>query len=186
MSIESKRVEEIMVPLARYPHVPETATIKEAMAAMLRCQLNVGGQKSLPRAVLVLDLMGRLAGQVRRRDLMRGLEPEFMVSHELTHRKKLFEIKPDQNLSELFFDKTVKGIRERARRKVSEVMLPVTVTIKHDAHILTAISEMVENNLSLLPVVKGEQAVGVVRSVDVFRELSHLVFEPEELGADEC
>jgi predicted transcriptional regulator len=184
MGIETKRVEEIMIPLADYPHVQETATLKAAMKAMLECQLFVAGQGTLPRIVLIFNSAHELAGMARRRDIMRGLEPEFLVSSPLHHRKGFFDVTTDANLPELFFDRVVKGIKERSARKVSEVMLPLEFTIDHDDHIMKAIYEMVDKNQSLLPVLKEGEVIGVVRSVDVFRELSGLLFEPGEESAN--
>jgi hypothetical protein len=40
---------------------------------------------------------------------------------------------------------------------------------------MKAIYEMVSLNESLIPVVEGEEVLGVVRSVDVFHELAQLV-----------
>jgi len=185
MGIETKRVEEIMIPLAEYPHVLETATLKEAMKAMLECQLFVAGQGTLPRIVLIFNSANELAGMARRRDIMRGLEPEFLVSSPLQHRKALFDVTTDANLPELFFDRVVKGIKDRSARKVREVMLPVEFTINHDDHIMKAIYEMVDKNQSLLPVLEKGVVIGVVRSVDVFRELSGLLFAPDE-GPASC
>jgi CBS domain-containing protein len=182
--METKRVEEIMIPLSGYPHVLETQTLKEAMLEMLKCQIEVGDLKSLPRVVLVLNRQEQLAGVLRRRDIMRGLEPEFLVSKPLTHRKALFDVKLDANLPEMFYDRLVAGIQERSKRRVSEVMMPVTVTIGHDEHVIKAIYEMVDKNLSLLPVLSSGRVVGVIRSVEVFRELSRLVLGPEGLAQD--
>jgi predicted transcriptional regulator len=54
-------------------------------------------------------------------------------------------------------------------------MQPIKVTLKHDDHLLKIIYEMVENNLSMIPVLKDGSVVGVVRSVDVLEEVAQLV-----------
>ena len=76
--MEAKRAGEIMIPLDKYPHVSRTSTIRETIAIMETSQLESGGRKSLPRTVLVFDEAGQLVGTVRRRDILRGLEPGFL------------------------------------------------------------------------------------------------------------
>ena len=63
---------------------------------------------------------------------------------------------------------------------VTEVV-PIGVTsiaiavIQADDHIMKAVYEMVSRDLSLLPVLDGQRLVGVVRSVELFRELAEVL-----------
>jgi predicted transcriptional regulator len=171
-----KRASEVMVPLDQYPHVNQNSTIRQAIEEMYRHELEVAGRKSLPRVILVFDDRNQLVGMVRRRDIMRGLEPKFLVSKPLEYRKKLFDVKVDPNLSEISYDKMIKGIREQAGRPVSDVMRPIKVTVNHEEHLVRVIYEMVDNNLSLLPVLKDKKVVGVLRSVDMLHEVAQLLF----------
>jgi CBS domain-containing protein len=170
-----KRVGEIMIPVEHYPSVRDNATLRDAIAVMERAQLDVGSRKSLPRALLVFDEIHVAVGYVRRRDLMLGLEPRFLVSQPLDYPKKPFDVAIDPNLSELSYDRMVKGIRERAARPVSDVMCPIEAILEADDHVMKAVSEMVSLDLSLIPVVRNGQLVGVVRSVDVFHEIVQLL-----------
>ncbi|RJP17506.1 MAG: CBS domain-containing protein [Candidatus Abyssobacteria bacterium SURF_5] len=173
--MEAKRAHEIMIPLDQYPHVSHKAALREVVEVMERSQLNVGGRNSLPRIVLVFDSEGKLVGQVRRRDILRGLEPDFLSSKPMQYRKKLFDVKVDPNLAELSYDHVLEGLGKRAERPVSDVMLPVVETVDFNDHIVKVIYELVDNNLSLLPVVKEGKVVGVVRSVDVLHEVAQLL-----------
>ncbi len=166
------RVREIMIPVARYPSVRDNTTLRKAIEVILGSVLEVEHERSLPRVLLVFDGIDVLVGTVRRRDIMRGLEPSFLVSQPLEYRKKLFDVAIDPNLSELSYDRVLKGIRAQAERPVSDVMRPIEATLDADDHIGKAIYEMVSLNVSLIPVLHEKQLVGVVRSVDVFRELA--------------
>jgi hypothetical protein len=44
---------------------------------------------------------------------------------------------------------------------------------------MRAVYEMVSLNASLIPVVEGNELLGVVRSVDLFRELARLIHSEE-------
>lgn len=170
-----KRAEDIMIPLDSYPHIPYWFTLRQAIAELEKTEFDINGRKSLPRVILVFDEKYQLMGMLRRRDIMRGLEPKHLLSKPMEYRKKLFDVKVDPNLSELNYDKFLKEIKEQAERPVSDVMLPIVATVNHDDHLIKVIYEMVDNNLSLLPVLKNDKVVGVVRSVDVFHEVAKYV-----------
>ncbi len=173
--ITAKRAGEIMIPLDKYPHVLLTCTIREVVALMEESQINIESRTSLPRVVLVFDAANELMGVVRRRDILRALEPDFLSSRPMEYRKKLFDVKVDPNLAELTYDRVLEGIQKRAERPVSDVMLPIAVKVDHADHIVKVIYEMVDNNLSLIPVLNEGKVVGVVRSVDVLHEVAQIL-----------
>jgi CBS-domain-containing membrane protein len=173
--MEAKRAGEIMIPLEKYPHVPYWFTLRQVVAEIEKSEILIDGHMAVPRTVLVFDEKYRLMGMVRRRDIMRGLEPEYLTAKPLHYRKKLFDVKVDPNLSELSFDKLLKGMRERSEQPVSSVMLPIMSTVDYDDHLMKVVYEMVANNITLIPVLKAGRVVGAVRSVEVFREVARFV-----------
>ena len=56
-------------------------------------------------------------------------------------------------------------------------MIPVAGTADFNDHIVKVVYEMNANKFSLLPVLKDGRVVGVVRTVDVFREFAKMVLE---------
>ena len=172
-----KRVRDVMIPLEQYPAVRDTATLREAVAVMERAALDIDRRKSLPRVLLVFDEIQVLVGYVRRRDLMRGLEPRFLVVQPLEYRKKVFDVAVDPNLSELPHDRVLHGIREQASRPVSDVMQPIEAVVRAEDHIMKAVYEMVSQDLTLIPVIDDRRLVGVVRSVELFHELAQALGE---------
>lgn len=170
-----KRVKDVMIPVGQYPSVRDNATLGEAIATIEEAQLEVDLRKSLPRVLLVFDEINVLVGTVRRRDIMRGLEPKYLLSQPLEYRRKLFDIAVDPNLSELSYDRMIRGIKEQANRPVSDVMRPIEAILDADDHVMKAIQEMVIQDVNLIPVLQERQLVGVVRSVDVFHYLAQLL-----------
>ncbi len=173
--MEAKRAGDIMIPLDRYPHIPHWFTLRQAIAELRASEIEVQGRKSLPRAVLVFNKTYELLGIVRRRDILRGLQPSFLTGEGMEYRRQLFAVDVDPNLADLSSERIVRGIREQAERPVSDVMLPITVTLDANDNIMTIIYDMVKHDLSLVPVVRDGRVVGVVRSVDVLHELSDIV-----------
>ena len=169
-------VRHIMIPLEQYPHVPASATLREAVVELQKCQITVKDRLSLPRTVLVLCHDNReLCGYIRRRDILRGLEPGFLCVQPLDYRRKLFDVQVDPNLAEITFERTARAFREQANRPVRDVMLPIKATIDYDDHVMKAVYEMVDLNVSFLPVLRSGDVVGVVRSVDVLNVIAQII-----------
>ena len=176
--MSEKCVRDIMVALEEYPCISDTCTLAEAIDQMGKATISRKGRTSLPRVALVFDEgFEDLLGLLRRRDIMRGLEPRFLVHGSLEYQQKLFEVKIDPNLPELSHDTRIARIRERSKRLVKEYMLPIKKkrTIDGGDHMMKAVYAMVEQNTSLLPVLEGRKVIGVVRSVDVLRELNLII-----------
>ncbi|RJP22088.1 MAG: CBS domain-containing protein [Candidatus Omnitrophota bacterium] len=168
------KVGDVMIPLAHYPHIPYWFTLRQAMVEMEKSEIEMDGRKSLPRIILVFDEAYQLLGMIRRRDILRGLEPNFSDGQSLYKQ----DIASEEHAScseDLSFDRIVNLLKEHAERPVREVMLPIEVTVEFEDFITNAIYKMVENNLSLIPVLKDGQVVGVIRSVDVFQRLAKLI-----------
>jgi CBS-domain-containing membrane protein len=173
--MEMKRAGDIMIPLDEYPHLPYWFTLRQATAELEKSEVEIDGRKSLPRAVLIFDEKYQLMGMARRRDIMRGLEPEFLMSRPIESRKTLFDVKVDANLSELSYDKLLQGMRRQAERPIADVMRPIVATVDVEDHLVKIIYEMVDRGLSILPVLKEGKVVGVVRSVDAFHEIAEIL-----------
>lgn len=166
---------EIMIPLEKYPHIPYWFSLRQAVAEMEKTSLEIEGRKSLPRALLVFDEKYSLLGIVRRRDILRGLEPKFLRTMSMSYRKKLFDVDVDPNLMELSSGRVAEAMQEQAEQPVSEVMQPIAATVDAEDHLAKVIYKMTSRDLTLLPVMQNDQVIGVVRSVDVFREVAKIL-----------
>ncbi|MGW8321897.1 MAG: CBS domain-containing protein [Thermodesulfobacteriota bacterium] len=173
--MEMKRAGDIMIPLDKYPHLPYWFTLRQATVEMEKSEVEIEGRKSLPRVILIFDEKYQLMGMARRRDIMRGLEPQFLLGRPIESRKTLFDVKVDPNLSELSYDKLLQGIRRQAERPIGEVMRPIVATVDVQDHLVKVIYEMVDRNLSVLPVLEEGKVAGVVRSVDAFHEIAEIL-----------
>ena len=74
-----------------------------------------------------------------------------------------------------FIDKVIDATKERANRKVSEIMQPIDRTVDYNDHIFQIIYDMNVNEVSMLPVMQDGHVVGVVRSVDVFYDICSFI-----------
>lgn len=171
----SKRAGEIMIPLENYPHIPYWFTLRQAVAELEKSELTHKDRTSLPRALLVFDEKYQLLGIVRRRDIFRGLEPKFLRTMAAPKRGQLFDVEIDPDLVDLSTGKVAKAMQEQAEQQVSEVMQPIVATAHFDDHLAKVIYKMVSREMTMLPVLKDSNIVGVVRSVDVFHEIANIL-----------
>jgi predicted transcriptional regulator len=91
------------------------------------------------------------------------------------HRKQLFEVEADADLAELSQGKIQKAIQEQAEQPVSEVMQPIVGTVDFTDHLTKVVYKMIGQDQTLLPVMREDRIVGVVRSVDVFHEIAKML-----------
>lgn len=171
----SKLAGEIMIPLENYPHIPYWFTLRQAVAEIEKSELKHKDKTSLPRSLLVFDEKYQLLGVVRRRDILRGLEPKFMKTMPAIRRGKLFDVGIDDHLVDFSAGKISKAMQEQAEQQVSEVMQPIVATADVEDHVAKLIYKMVSRDLDLIPVLKDSTIVGVVRSVDVFHEIANIL-----------
>ncbi len=180
--MKQKTCGEIMVGVEEYPHIPETLTLKEAMTVlkMERAQIKArDGRLTVPDSVLVFNEDQVFVGIVRRRDILRGLLPEFLLGRAVRHRGTKFQMTVDMNVSEFSWDRAVAGLRENAKRKISEIMQPITLTVNYNDHLLKAMQENVALDCVAIPVVKENKIVGMVRSGDLLQEVEQFLSEED-------
>jgi len=171
----TKNAGDIMIPIDAYPHIPHYYTLRQAVDVFSQAIIIQGERTSLPRALLVFDDDQQLLGIVRRRDILRGLEPKFLRTMPIPHRKQLFEVEVDPNLVVLSSGRIAQAVREQAEHKVSEIMQPIVATVKRSDHLTKVIYKIIHWDLNLLPVLDDGNVVGIVRSVDAFHEIAKLV-----------
>ena len=148
----TKRAGDIMIPLEQYPHIPHWFTIRQAIVELEKSELEVGGRRSLPRALLVFDEKYQLLGIVRRRDILRGLEPKFLRTMPLHHRKKLFDVEANEDLLALSSGKFGDALEQQADQPISDVMQPVAATVDFDDPLVNVVFKMISRDLNLIPV----------------------------------
>ncbi len=171
----TKTAEELMIPLHKYPNIPKWFTIRQAIQLIQDYEIEINGKKSLPRAVLVTDEDYKIVGMIRRRDILRGLEPRGFFGRRVHHPKYYFDIEPDLNLVEAAFDHLANRCLKQADEPVANYMVPIEHTVNYSDHILKIIYLIDLTNSSLLPVVKGDEVIGIVRTVEVLDEIAKML-----------
>ena len=165
MPIE-KKVKDLMIPLEDYPHIPYWFSLRQAMAIVREAAIKFEGSFE-PRAVLVFDEKYQLMGILTLRDIIKGLEPNFLKETSL--------VKMDPSLTVLLGDLLGPQMKEHSQRPVSEVMSPIQATVDGNAPIAKALYLMIKENVGLMPVIQDSKVTGMIRLSDLFNEVAILV-----------
>jgi predicted transcriptional regulator len=185
--MKQKTCEEIMISVQEYPHIPDTMTLLEAMSVlkMKRAQIKArDGRLTVPDSALVFNSDLVFVGTVRRRDILRGLLPDYLSGKSVKHRGTEFPMTLDLYVSEFSWDRAVEGLREQAKHKIADVMNPITLTVNYNDHLLKAMQQIVALNCVGIPVVKDKKIIGMVRSADLMHEVEQFLnIEGEQLKA---
>jgi CBS domain-containing protein len=162
-------IRDIYIPLAEYPHIRDTAILRDAYA-VLHDAYKTGKRF---RRMLVLDAHDQLVGVLGIRDLLRGVFPDYLRTGEHHHFQGA---QPDVPALTLIWQETcATQCKEAARKPISGFMGAVPDTVKLSDPITLAAYLMVIHDTSMLPVVDGSKVVGVVRIIDVFNTASTVV-----------
>ena len=161
---------EVMVPLEKYAHATATQTLREAAEALDRNKIEIGDRVSMPRILLVFDEDGQVLGVARRRDILRGLEPDFHLALEGAHPEAHLKTEIDPNLTDLVGPEDLDRLRHRMERPLSEVVRELPAVVAPDDSLLKVIRELVANDSHMAAVIDDDDNfLGVVRSLDVLR-----------------
>ncbi|MCL4502156.1 MAG: CBS domain-containing protein [Deltaproteobacteria bacterium] len=163
---EQKKIEDLMIRMEDYPHIPYWFTLRQAMAIVREATIKFEGAFE-PRAVLVFDEKYQLMGILTLRDIIKGLEPRFL------HETAL--IKADPNLTVMIGGLFGPGLKEASQKPVSDVMSPIKITVNAEDPLTKSLYLMVKENVGLVPVMQDGKVVGMLRLSDLFGEISKMV-----------
>ena len=170
---KSKSVKELMIDVFEYPHIPYWFTIRQAIGMMKKSLIDT--EKCVhPLAMLIFDQKYNLMGIVTLKDILKGLEPRLMKPVTLADADVSYV---DENalagIEASLFDEEAKKLSERL---VNDIMVPVRVFVSPEDSAVKAAFLMVNNNLTLLPVLEDrKKLIGLVRMLAVYKEVSELV-----------
>lgn len=174
--MKPKTARDIMVPLDDYPHAYDTQTLREAVRLLETAVIQFGGRTSMPRVLLVFDAHNKLLGKVRRRDIMRGLEPDFHPELSATHPELHFEADIDPNLSDLMDADDADRLDARLDRPLSEVVIDLEGRVNAEDSLMKVVREMVGDDTHLVVVLENDQVIGVVRTIDLLPAICEGLF----------
>ncbi|MDP1653794.1 MAG: CBS domain-containing protein [Rhodocyclaceae bacterium] len=164
MSI-SGTVSELMIPLAKFPHVRGNATLRDAFAML---HLTTSEKGDLFRNVVVLDEQDRILGLLSIKNMLLALMPDY-----LQPGKGLFQGSGNDisALAVLWQDDCVDHCHQSHKIRARDHLIPVPVSVAPDEPLTRALFLFATTSFYLLPVVENKRMIGMLRLVDVFDEV---------------
>jgi len=151
------RAREIMDP--RFEALQPENTVVQAVERFSEISRALGRKMF---GLMVTDGDGRLVGMLSMYDILLFIQPKHVhIWGEMD------DLKPAGLFEELLGK--VKNIR------VGDIMTTEVVTISPETHVLLIVDVMLKKHIRRLPVIEGEQVVGVVYISDVFYQLMHRI-----------
>jgi CBS-domain-containing membrane protein len=177
-------VKDLMVPLQEYATVNEEASLYAAVLALEEAQKRFHQDRYKHRAILVLDMSGRVAGKLSQLDVLKGLEAGYKkmgdfkgISHTGFSTEFIKSMVDKYDL----WKKPLEDICRRSPHiKVKDIMYTPTEGeyVPMDATLDQAIHQLVVgHHQSLLVTKDGKEIVGILRLTDVFQEISERIKE---------
>lgn len=179
--MKKTQVKDLMVPLSDYATVSEESTLYDAVLALERAHKRKAGDSDRLRTVLVLDRNGSTVGKVSIWDVLRSIEPRY--------RDLAFPREPAPDTYRLGYVKTMletyglwreslnEICRKAAELHVKEIMhAPAREEfIEEDASLSEATNQFVVGNHQILVVTRQGKTIGLLRAIDLFREVCHKI-----------
>jgi CBS domain-containing protein len=165
MPMIASQVRDILVPLGEYPHILQSASVREAFAMLHGKHMTAGWSD---RRLLVFDTEETLVGLLGLQDLLRALMPDYLKA--TVAQRFAGPLPDDASLSILWQDSFDAQCRYVAEAPVERYMVPVHDTVQASDALTRAAYLMVAHGADMLPVLDGDRVVGVVRIVDVFNQ----------------
>jgi CBS domain containing-hemolysin-like protein len=179
--MKSRIVKDVMVPLAKYATVPETATLFEAVMALEKAQQDFDQTRYRHRAVLVYDQNKQITGKISQLDILKALEPKYdqiedtkSISRLGYSRQFLKKMMDQFNL----WNKPLDDICKKAgSMKVRDFMYTPTEGeyIEESATLDQGIHQLIVGHHQSLLVTSAKEIVGVLRVTDVFKEVCNII-----------
>lgn len=177
--MKAQCVKDIMIPVDRYAVVRDDATVLDAVRVLKQARAVMARDRHLPRAVVVVDRNDVVIGQVGHLDFLAALEPRHPWKHDVDTMTKagVDSVTLDSLVeSQKFWQDNLDDACRRARNiKVADIMRPVADSIDEMASIAEAIRKIVSLRAMRMLVLRGGEAVGIVRLADLFAEIADYI-----------
>ena len=180
--MKTRKVKDLMVPLAEYATVNEEASLHAAVLALEEAQKHFRQDRYKHRAILVLDKSKHVVGKLSQLDVLKGLEGGYKkmgdfkgISHTGFSTEFIKSMVDKYDL----WKKPLEDICRRSPHiKVKDIMYTPTEGeyVHQEATLDQALHQLVVgHHQSLLVTRDGKEIVGILRLTDVFQEVCEMI-----------
>ena len=181
--METKTVQDLMRPLSEYRTISIEANLYQAAQALDQAQKEFEQNPKLHKILLISDQQGEIVGKISQLDVIRVLEPKGKPVGESGSLSR-FGISPQYLKPMLkqckFWNKPLTELCQDAARVQVKKLIHAPAEgefVEENASLAEAIHQLaLEHHQSLL-VTRGNKIVGVLRQIDIFKEVFQTLAE---------
>jgi len=172
-----KTVKELMIDVSEYPHIPYWSTIRQAVGVMKKAVIDA--EKCIyPLVILVFDEKYNLMGTLTMRDILRGLATCPVTTKTNADSKNLPPSVDERALADFEASLFSPESKQLVKKLISATATPITASVSPDDSVIKAAFLMERLDIQVLPVIENKKKlVGIVRMMEVFREVSNMILE---------
>jgi CBS domain-containing protein len=168
-----------MLPVGRYPSIHEEISIREAIVALTASSVRLeDGHLIRPRYLLVLDRADELVGIVSRRDLLKGLSPQYRGAEQAEQAIRQLVPYGDAPYELIKWTSLfTPGAAAASQEPVRSVMDRVRGFVRPNDPLSTVVTTMIREGVDLVPVLQGRRVAGVVLMTNIFDMVAEYIME---------
>ena len=168
-------VSELMVPLSEYATVPLSATLGDAVGALIQAQKGFDPSRYPHRAVLVVNEKNEVVGKISQANVLKALEPRYFDELGIDgdmgiHRLSNYFLKSMVDKYNLFKEPFDEACTRAAQLAIEKIMYSPKASdyIDKDDSLGVAIHRLVLGCHQSLLVRDGSTVTGILRLTDIF------------------
>lgn len=175
--MKSRRVKDLMIPIADYATIKAEATIGEALAALENQNRRHGDKPYRHQSLIVIDAKRHAVGRLSQVDIMRAMEPRYMEIGDASWvRKSVFDRRALTEMREKFelWERPLEDMcRDIGQLKVKDYMQVPSdgEFVEEDDTMNVAMHRTIMGRHHSLLVIRNREIVGILRSTDLFNTL---------------
>ena len=179
--MKTKTVQELTVPLNEYATVSVDASLREAVMALEKAQVEFTHSPFPHRNILVYDHNQQIIGKISQVDILRGLEPKYNQILDTSGVARLGLRPMVQRLLveqfQLFNSPLDHLCRKAGDIKVNSFMQTISEgeCVTESDTLDLAIHQLVIGKHDSLLVTRGQKIIGILRLVDVFKTIAEQI-----------
>jgi CBS-domain-containing membrane protein len=169
------KVSELMVPLSEYATVPLSATLGDAVGALIQAQKGFNPSRYPHRAVLVVNEKQEVVGKISQANVLKALEPRYFEELGIDgdmgiHRLSNYFLKSMVDKYNLFKEPFDEACNRAAQLTIEKIMYSPKASdyIDKDDNLGVAIHRLVLGCHQSLLVRDGGRVIGILRLTDIF------------------
>ena len=168
MASSNPVVKDMIIPLARYPHLNESQTLHDAVQVIQSHTCEENG-RLIYSGLLVLNDQNQLVGRITLQDILKSLDSRLKDACKV----KKFEGKGMEfpNLAILWEDSFFVECTKGAYKLIKDLMSPIKYIVKGSDPVLKALSIMLSTKEVVLPAVDEDHVIGVIRLEEIFKAI---------------